>query len=317
MLERRTTLLTRLGAAALVATSLATVAAVAPATASRRPSVAALQAQRLALIGRIAEATDRVAGAELRVTLAKRRQAVAQAGYETARRRFAHWAVDAFVEGGDDPQEAQLRQKSWVEVVAADDRARLEQVRSLKAAADRITGDAQQAVADAQRSRHALEDLRAALEHTIADRATEGALPAPDGPDEVRPGATRVTHSQADLMARYPFGPVTSFPDGLVPTGTVIDGMASWYGPGFDGRSTASGAIFDQEGFTVASRTLPLGTILLITRGDLSALVLVNDRGPYVTGRVLDLSKGVARALDTISAGVARVHAEVLVPVGE
>ena len=99
--------------------------------------------------------------------------------------------------------------------------------------------------------------------------------------------------------------------------GFAVDGMASWYGPGFDGRTTASGAVFDQEGFTVASRTLPLGTMLLITRGERSVLVLVNDRGPYVGGRVLDLSKGVARVLDTIGAGVARVHAEVVVPVGE
>src|SRR5690606_37750498 len=84
----------------------------------------------------------------------------------------------------------------------------------------------------------------------------------------------------------------------------------------FDGRPTASGAIFDQQGWTVAHRTLPLGTILLVTRGEASVLVLVNDRGPFVGGRVLDLSKGGAEALGTIRAGVAHVTARVLVEAG-
>src|SRR5438128_101709 len=54
------------------------------------------------------------------------------------------------------------------------------------------------------------------------------------------------TQRQQALMARWPFGPVTGVPSGLKPTGEVLSGPASWYGPGFDGRSTASGAIYDQ-----------------------------------------------------------------------
>ena len=88
--------------------------------------------------------------------------------------------------------------------------------------------------------------------------------------------------------------------------------MASWYGPGFDGRATATGALFDQESWTVASKELPLGTVLLVTRGDRAVLALVNDRGPFVTGRVLDLSRAVAAELGTIHAGVAHVRAEVV-----
>jgi rare lipoprotein A len=114
-------------------------------------------------------------------------------------------------------------------------------------------------------------------------------------------------------MARYRFGP-GGVPEGLVRSGEIISGRASWYGPGFDGRATASGAIFDQEGWTVANRTLPLGTILLITHGDRSVVALVNDRGPFVGGRILDLSHGVANALGTVHAGVASVTAEILVP---
>jgi rare lipoprotein A len=99
-----------------------------------------------------------------------------------------------------------------------------------------------------------------------------------------------------------------------VRSGQSFAGRASWYGPGFDGHTTASGAVFDQEGWTVAHKTLPLGTILLVSYNGRSVVVLVNDRGPYVAGRVLDLSHGVASALGTLSSGVASVTAEVLVP---
>jgi rare lipoprotein A len=123
----------------------------------------------------------------------------------------------------------------------------------------------------------------------------------------------RALGSQAAVMSRYRFGP-GDVPDGLVRSGQSFAGRASWYGPGFDGHTTASGAIFDQEGWTVAHKTLPLGTILLVSYGGRSVVVLVNDRGPYVAGRVLDLSHGVASALGTVSSGVASVTAEVLVP---
>jgi rare lipoprotein A len=73
--------------------------------------------------------------------------------------------------------------------------------------------------------------------------------------------------------------------------------MASWYGPGFDGRPTASGAIYDMEGWTVASPDLPLGSLLVVANGAARVLLLVNDRGPYVDGRVLDLSHAAAAAL--------------------
>jgi rare lipoprotein A len=113
-------------------------------------------------------------------------------------------------------------------------------------------------------------------------------------------------------MAAHRFGPVAGLPAGAVATGQVVEGQASWYGPGFDGRPTASGALYDQEGWTVASRELPLGTVLVVTRGARSVLVLVNDRGPYVPGRVLDLSHAVAVELGTVGAGVAGVRAEVV-----
>lgn len=74
-------------------------------------------------------------------------------------------------------------------------------------------------------------------------------------------------------------------------------GTASWYGPGFHGRRTASGAIFNQNAMTAAHRTLPFGTKLHVTYKGHSIRVTVNDRGPFVRGRVLDLSRAAARQL--------------------
>lgn len=96
-------------------------------------------------------------------------------------------------------------------------------------------------------------------------------------------------------------------------TGQTYPAVCSWYGPGFNGRGTASGQIFNEDDFTCASRTLPFGTVLALTRGDRHIIVYVNDRGPYVDGRDLDLSKAAATALGF--SGVATVQVEVVVPV--
>jgi rare lipoprotein A len=91
----------------------------------------------------------------------------------------------------------------------------------------------------------------------------------------------------------------------------VFSGIASFYG-NESGRQTASGQRFDQNALTCAHRTLPFGTKLRVTHGDRSVIVTVNDRGPFVKGRVLDLSTAAARAVGLTSAGVGRVTAEVI-----
>jgi rare lipoprotein A len=81
-------------------------------------------------------------------------------------------------------------------------------------------------------------------------------------------------------------------------------GLASWYGPGFEGQPTASGEPFNPYGFTAAHNTLPLGTRLVVNYGGRSVEVVVNDRGPYSGGRELDLSQGAAEYLGLTYAGV-------------
>ena len=84
-------------------------------------------------------------------------------------------------------------------------------------------------------------------------------------------------------------------------------GQASWYGPGFHGRRTANGEIFNTRELTAAHRTLPFGTRVRVTnkRTGLSTVVRINDRGPYAHGRVIDLSKASAEAIGM--SGVASV----------
>ena len=94
-------------------------------------------------------------------------------------------------------------------------------------------------------------------------------------------------------------------------TGRTFSGIASFYG-NESGSKTASGHRFNQEAMTCAHRSLPFGTRLRVTHGDRSVVVTVNDRGPFVRGRVLDLSTAAARAVGLTGAGVGRVVAEVM-----
>lgn len=94
----------------------------------------------------------------------------------------------------------------------------------------------------------------------------------------------------------------------------VESGQASWYGPGFRGKPTASGERFRPWKRTAAHRTLPFGTVIRVTRTDTGdhVKVVVNDRGPFVKGRVVDLSRKAARRVDMIQAGVVPVEVEVI-----
>jgi rare lipoprotein A len=94
-------------------------------------------------------------------------------------------------------------------------------------------------------------------------------------------------------------------------SGRTFSGIASFYGDE-SGSKTASGQRFNQNALTCAHRTLPFGTKLRVTHGSRSVVVTVNDRGPFVHGRVLDLSTAAAREVGITSAGVGRVTAEVL-----
>jgi rare lipoprotein A len=99
-----------------------------------------------------------------------------------------------------------------------------------------------------------------------------------------------------------------------IASATVATGQASWYGPGFYGNRTASGETFRPGTLTAAHRTLPFGTRVRVTNlwNGRSAVVRINDRGPFHGGRIIDLAHGAAQELGVTASGVAQVRLEVL-----
>ena len=106
--------------------------------------------------------------------------------------------------------------------------------------------------------------------------------------------------------------PVPSVAPRLV--GYTERGLASWYGRKFNGRQTASGERFDMNRPSAAHRTLPFGVAVRVTNleNGRSIVVRINDRGPFIDGRIIDLSKAAARKLGMIEAGVVRVKIKVV-----
>jgi rare lipoprotein A (peptidoglycan hydrolase) len=93
-----------------------------------------------------------------------------------------------------------------------------------------------------------------------------------------------------------------------------MEGIASWYGEDFNGRLTANGEVYDMYAFTAAHKTLPLGTVVKVNNLDngKNVEVRVNDRGPYVKGRIIDLSRTAGRAIGMREAGTANVKLEIV-----
>lgn len=340
-----TTLAMRQACASLVAAALLTV--VVPGASAATDA----RSERAELLLRIAELTDNLESSEADIVAAQLTGEATTGALTVARARLRERAVLAYIYGGRVTVTARAAPAAYLDVAAAKERRLIERFRAAADRARKDREQAENAREEHRRVNAELEAARARLDATIAAddarraeelrRADEararaqaaraaalaaargraraavpgGYVPSPLDPNALLPRHHRATQRQLELMRRWPFGPLapgTGLPPGLRATGQRVEGLASWYGPGFDGRPTASGAIYDQEAFTVASKELPLGTFLVVSRESARVLLLVNDRGPYVEGRVLDLSHAAAVALGV--AGVVPVTAEVVVP---
>lgn len=129
----------------------------------------------------------------------------------------------------------------------------------------------------------------------------------------------RVSHKQGSYkkteatMRPYTIRGKTYYPS-KVEVGDTQKGIASWYGPNFHGKSTSNGERYDMYAQTAAHKTYPMNTMVKVTNlnNSKSAIVRINDRGPFVSGRVIDLSKKVANDLGVIATGTAPVRLEVV-----
>jgi len=116
----------------------------------------------------------------------------------------------------------------------------------------------------------------------------------------------------------YNQDPITADEETNLVNTTMVDFIAkgemkaSWYGPKFHGKSTANGEIYDQMAFTAAHKSLKFGTLLRLTnlKNGKSVVVRINDRGPYIHGRDLDLSKAAAESLEMMNPGVIKIKVE-------
>jgi len=164
-------------------------------------------------------------------------------------------------------------------------------------------GEQQEFLAGAQSELAALEAARRKAELAARSVVRSGVSPAVEA---------RRTARQRVLDERLAALLAWITPARLRSTGVVTTGMSSWYGPGFDGRRSSSGATYHQEQMTAASLVLPFGTLLKVDFAGKSVVVVITDRGPYIPGRVLDLSAGAAQALGL--SGVKQVRMEIMTP---
>ena len=114
-------------------------------------------------------------------------------------------------------------------------------------------------------------------------------------------------------MRSYEVNGVRYYPS-VVEVGSEYTGISSWYGPDFNGKQTSNGEYYDMYAFTAAHKTFPMHTIVRVTNLDnhKQVTVRVNDRGPFVKNRIIDLSKAAARKIGMTQKGTARVRLEVL-----
>ena len=148
------------------------------------------------------------------------------------------------------------------------------------------------------------ESVRQSVDLALNSAIEAETLPAESLPSESLPEAEPVP---APVKAEPPKPPAPAVV-------SVSTGQASWYGPGFFGNRTASGEVLRPGTLTAAHRTLPFGTKVRVTNlwNGRSAVVRINDRGPFHGARVIDLAHGAANQLGLVASGVAKVKLEVL-----
>jgi hypothetical protein len=203
-------------------------------------------------------------------------------------------ATDAYDESASRELDSLIRVKNEAALTQARIDASKQELLVSKQRADAIAGEIAGTLATRRARLRVLTQRIAALERAARLAAARAAHPG---------------EALLDLLT--PSGPAPGIPDGFAGTGVTFEGIASWYGPGFEGNSTANGDIFDPNLYTAASLDLPLGSWLYVAHEGRGVVVYVNDRGPYIEDRILDLSQAAAEAIGIT--GLGWIQAEVLI----
>ena len=148
----------------------------------------------------------------------------------------------------------------------------------------------------------------------VSTRGVSPSEPQTGNPSSDKP-PTHTLPREIPPIAKIPSPPETEQVPPATSQPTMMEtGLASWYGPKFHGKRTASGEVFNQEKFTAAHRTLPWGSRVKVTNlaNGKSVDVRINDRGPFGKGRIIDVSRAAARALGMVGRGITTVRVECL-----
>ncbi|HZJ51361.1 MAG TPA: septal ring lytic transglycosylase RlpA family protein [Actinomycetota bacterium] len=260
-----------------------------------------------------------------------------EADYEAARGRYVDSAVRAYKAGANPQLELLLSARSMSELAslaqAADEIARIDSAALTEALTARRRAQGAQAALDTEKqellaAREQVESVTASLsaatdersavldeltteiarlEQEARERALAAQLAAAEAAEAASLDAAFLEVLEPDGSGA---GPAQNLPDGFAATGVSFEGAASWYGPGFEGDATANGEIYDPRKFTAASKELPFDTWLFVSYEGRGVIVRINDRGPYVGERILDLSQAAAQAVGL--SGVGWVEIEIL-----
>lgn len=125
---------------------------------------------------------------------------------------------------------------------------------------------------------------------------------------------TAILFTSCSSAVRFTSANTTKYEDNNTEVVTVMYGKASYYGSEFEGRNTSNGETFSNREYTAAHKSLPFGSLVKVTNlaNNKSVIVRINDRGPYVAGRVIDLTRVAAEELDMVRAGIIDVKIELL-----
>lgn len=132
----------------------------------------------------------------------------------------------------------------------------------------------------------------------------------PDSSDDFKGSKPK---SSSATMRPYTINGKTYYPT-TVNVGDTASGTASWYGPNFHGKKTSNGETYNMNAMTAAHKTLPMNTMVRVTNlnNNRQAVVRINDRGPFVAGRIIDLSKAAANQISMLGTGTAPVKLEIV-----
>jgi len=302
--------------------------------------ISALEHRLISLEGQEAELGERIAQATGEISALEVEIHDAQAAWSAARARYVDSAVATY-KAGPGSQLALLLSADTVSELASASQAAGQIAQLDSEALDayesaRDKAEAAQAQLDAKKrallaAATRVDEVSADIEVTITERSgaleqlnAEIAKLEREARREARLAAAQersaATAASQDALAQVlsqagaengAGGPALGLPPGFASTGVTFEGVASWYGPGFEGNLTANGEIFDPSKFTAASKELPFGTWLYVEFQGRGVIVRINDRGPYADGRVIDLSQAAAEAIGM--SGVGWVTIEILV----